>query len=323
MLTSGISLAIGVDLIMVLYLPPNFFEVLFLLGFIPQLLFSTDADHRRCGARAGDRLLRAQAHRLRAANAVRRLRASSASIFLSPIPPPSPRTRPGKLLFGMSYGFGIFIAYAILRYTQQASFFDKILPVLVVNLLVRQFDAAGMWIYDRIARVFKPSPVLGNNYLDLAAYTGLFLVILPSLKFRDDVVDPFPPQRLVASPPIQELLARAIAVDMRYHVRQPWGFKEEFLYFEDNNELSRNTAEADLRMGGALLVLGQPEMARDRMASSIRKNPDYAERVNSRRSHPTERSSFRADGSRFNFRSTEQLFQRARCSPLGTSRRYS
>jgi hypothetical protein len=279
MLTNGIGLAYGVDLITALYLPPNFYEVLFLLGLIPQFLFATTL------ITGGAALaLSIMFFSLKAAGFAPQS-PFDVSVFIGlnllvTDPATSPRTRPGKLLFGMTYGFGIVAAYIILRYTHQASFFDKIMPVLLVNLLVRQFDTAGIWLFDRVTSIVKPAKAFSSNYLHLALYGALFVFILPHLKVRDpEAVDTLPPQSLVASPEIQELLAKAMAVDSRYNVRQPWGFKQEFLHFADNQELDRDTADANLRRAKALLLLGQNELAQKRLQRSVEKDPSYIDQV--------------------------------------------
>ena len=66
-------------------------------------------------------------------------------------PSTSPRTPPGKALFGVLYGSGVFVLYWILGSAGAPTFYDKLLCVPLLNLSVRGIDAL-------IPRV-KASPV--------------------------------------------------------------------------------------------------------------------------------------------------------------------
>jgi hypothetical protein len=56
-------------------------------------------------------------------------------------PSTSPRTPPGKMLFGMLYGSGVFALYWILGLAGAPTFYDKLLCVPLLNLSVRGIDA--------------------------------------------------------------------------------------------------------------------------------------------------------------------------------------
>jgi hypothetical protein len=56
-------------------------------------------------------------------------------------PSTSPRTPPGKLLFGALYGAGVFALYALLGAAGAPTFYDKLLCVPLLNLSVRAIDA--------------------------------------------------------------------------------------------------------------------------------------------------------------------------------------
>ncbi|HET9948179.1 MAG TPA: hypothetical protein VFQ22_04620 [Longimicrobiales bacterium] len=56
-------------------------------------------------------------------------------------PSTSPRTPPGKLLFGGLYGAGVFALYALLGMAGAPTFYDKLLCVPLLNLSVRGIDA--------------------------------------------------------------------------------------------------------------------------------------------------------------------------------------
>ena len=56
-------------------------------------------------------------------------------------PSTSPRTPPGKLVFGVLYGVGVFVLYALLGASGAPTFYDKLLCVPLLNLSVRRVDA--------------------------------------------------------------------------------------------------------------------------------------------------------------------------------------
>ena len=56
-------------------------------------------------------------------------------------PSTSPRTPPGKMLFGVLYGTGVFALYWILGSAGAPTFYDKLLCVPLLNLSVRGIDA--------------------------------------------------------------------------------------------------------------------------------------------------------------------------------------
>jgi hypothetical protein len=55
-------------------------------------------------------------------------------------PSTSPRTPPGKFLFGVMYGAGVFVLYALLGTAGAPTFYDKLLSVPLLNLSVRWID---------------------------------------------------------------------------------------------------------------------------------------------------------------------------------------
>jgi hypothetical protein len=76
-------------------------------------------------------------------------------------PSTSPRTPPGKLIFGAFYGAGVFALYWILGAAGAPTFYDKLLCVPLLNLSVRGIDAlvhrlkaSPAWIGVRADRLF-------------------------------------------------------------------------------------------------------------------------------------------------------------------------
>lgn len=64
-------------------------------------------------------------------------------------PSTSPRTPPGKLVFGVLYGLGVFALYSILSAFGAPTFYDKLLCVPLLNLSVQWIDRAVLGLRDK------------------------------------------------------------------------------------------------------------------------------------------------------------------------------
>src|SRR5262249_99459 len=128
-------------------LPPNFYEVIFLLGLVTQALYRTTAVSMGSvlalyawflGAELmyGEPLYETPVH----------IQVFLGLTFLVTDPATSPRSNLGKFLFGLAYGTGVFFTGIALRLILQPSYFDKLLVVPIVNLLVPQFDRVSDWL---------------------------------------------------------------------------------------------------------------------------------------------------------------------------------
>lgn len=58
-------------------------------------------------------------------------------------PSTAPKTELGRVLFGVCYGLSVVALYAVLDAIGAPTYYDKLLPVPIMNLLVRQFDRIG------------------------------------------------------------------------------------------------------------------------------------------------------------------------------------
>lgn len=258
MVTRSVDCSQGVDLINSFYLPANFYELMFLFGMLLQFLFATTlvtwgAVISQCAIYFGSKLL------------------LGAPITAGPVdiavflgfnllvtdPSTSPRSKAGKFMFGLAYGFGVFLAYAILRYASQPSYLDKILVVPIMNLLASKFDRwSEFWFQAWTTRRPKLAARLGNHYLHMTLYALMFLAVLTPLKHADpSVSDPLPPHAFHPSPEMRQLQARAIAFRIVYpDAYAKFGFLWEFLYFDDYRYvLQQDTVAAHIRLGDALL----------------------------------------------------------------------
>ncbi len=79
-------------------------------------------------------------------------------------PSTSPRTPPGKLIFGILYGVGVFGLYSVLTGIGAPTHYDKLLCVPLLNLSVP-------WI-DRAVKSIQPGRVLRALRLDAFTYRG-------------------------------------------------------------------------------------------------------------------------------------------------------
>jgi Na+-translocating ferredoxin:NAD+ oxidoreductase RnfD subunit len=174
----------GADLVGAFEVPPNFYEVIFLLGLVTQTLFLTTAVSM--GATLALFLLHLVAQLVYGEP----LSATSVQIqvflgltFLVTDPATSPKSSLGRFLFGLAYGAGVFATYVGLRLAHQPAYFDKLLVVPVVNLLVPLFDRFTDWI-ERLAipSAVLRSPVFVTRFGWLVAYVALFVCIIPTLK---------------------------------------------------------------------------------------------------------------------------------------------
>ncbi len=75
-------------------------------------------------------------------------------------PSTSPRTPPGKVIFGILYGVGVFVLYSLLETFGAPTFYDKLLCVPLLNLSVQAID--------RFAKSIHYTPVLSKLGLDAA-----------------------------------------------------------------------------------------------------------------------------------------------------------
>jgi hypothetical protein len=94
-------------------------------------------------------------------------------------PSTSPRSPPGKIVFGALYGVGVFALYAILESVGAPAFYDKLLCVPLLNLSVRGIDAGvtalkarPTWSRARLDWIFARP-----NTAHMSAWIVLFLTM--------------------------------------------------------------------------------------------------------------------------------------------------
>lgn len=92
-------------------------------------------------------------------------------------PATSPRTSFGRFLFGALYGAGVFFLYGLLEWLGAPRFYDKLLCVPLLNIIVQQLDRLAralpserLPVFSKIARL-TPN---GQNLLYMGAWVLLF-----------------------------------------------------------------------------------------------------------------------------------------------------
>lgn len=96
-------------------------------------------------------------------------------------PATSPRTEPGKVIYGFLYGVSVFVIYGVLEVTHQTTFYEKLLFVPVLNLGVRWIDrvaSSSRLARLRIAKRWAARPARQRHLAWLAAWTAAFLCVV-------------------------------------------------------------------------------------------------------------------------------------------------
>jgi hypothetical protein len=94
-------------------------------------------------------------------------------------PSTSPRTPLGRAIFGVLYGLGVFALYALLTALGQPTFYDKLLCVPLLNLMVPAIDRAVRSLGERpvLHRLGLDGPLGRRNLAHMAAWIVFFAVM--------------------------------------------------------------------------------------------------------------------------------------------------
>jgi hypothetical protein len=231
LVTGHVGMTRGADLVLAFELCPNFYEVVFLLGLVTQALFLTTAVS--FGAVAALCLLFV-AGQLTFGRPLTTVPVAPQVFlgltFLVTDPASSPRSSLGRFLFGFAYGVGVFASYVLLRWALQPSYFDKLLVVPVVNLLVPLFDWASDWLEKTVVPVLARCPGLLVRLGWLGAYVGLFVLIDPTLKAKRETaaVLPGPVQVPVDEKLLNQYIAMPKSMSAFPRAYKPFGLWDEF-----------------------------------------------------------------------------------------------
>jgi hypothetical protein len=184
--TQTVNLSHAVDISAAFDVPPNFYELIFLLGLVVQYLFVVTPTTFGAGL---SMYLIFLATPLLTGQALAPTPIHSAVFlgmtFLVTDPATSPRTYFGRFLFGLAYGIGVTISFVVLRLIHEPAIFDKLLIVPIVNLLVPWINRLAEWPAKMISGTVPQESARPTFFARtgwLAAYIGLFAIMLPGLK---------------------------------------------------------------------------------------------------------------------------------------------
>jgi hypothetical protein len=92
-------------------------------------------------------------------------------------PMTSPKNRTGQLIYGSLYGLGIVLFYILLQRFGYPTYYDKILPVPILNFLAPYIER----IRVPLAGPMK-SPFWRKNWAPLTVYVPIFLLLVPIIE---------------------------------------------------------------------------------------------------------------------------------------------
>jgi len=147
----------GEDIALNLHLPPNIYLEIFLLGLVVQALFSVTLVTLSAAAV----LVIANLIYTRATGVYMFIDSNiPVSVFIGlhllvTDPATSPKSKSGKLIFGGLYGASVFSLYGFLSAIGAPRFYDKLLPVPPLNLLVQIFDKVGYRLDRWVVGLFQ------------------------------------------------------------------------------------------------------------------------------------------------------------------------
>jgi hypothetical protein len=186
---------LGVEIASTLFNPPHMYAVLFLASIPVQLLFgittitmtaviTTYAFGLAYFAMTGTYLFFDSY--------------MSASVFLGMLllitdPATSPRSESGRVLFGVLYGLGTIAIFGLLRVLDTPAFYDKLLPVPILNLMVPMIDRAAA---SGALRALDFTPLL-RGFGDAgrrAVVVGAWVVVFVSISLAGGFTDEHPGQ---------------------------------------------------------------------------------------------------------------------------------
>lgn len=103
-------------------------------------------------------------------------------------PSTAPRTESGRIVFGVLYALGIITAFALLRMANLPAFYDKLLPVPILNLMVRAIDRAAVAGRFRLVDFSNLGPSLSAAQRR-AALVGVWALVFVSISAAKGVGD--------------------------------------------------------------------------------------------------------------------------------------
>ena len=203
-------------------------------------------------------------------------------------PSTSPRTELGRMIFGVLYGSSVLAIFALLEWLGLPSFYDKLLPVPLLNLMIQNIDRATVsgWLkrFDPAAfgRALAPRR---RNLAYMTVWAALFVVIQ---MLTGEQVTLARGDSLKAQGRLDEALVRY----QEFADREPASFDgqrklaaalleagrpvDALPALRRTVELRPDDAAAHYNLGYALLQSRNPDQAQDQFRHALRLDADYA-----------------------------------------------
>jgi TPR repeat protein len=110
-------------------------------------------------------------------------------------PSTSPKSELGRILFGITYGLSVVALYAVLDWAGAPTYYDKLLQVPIMNLLVKQYDRVGRsatlaWLNPASLGAALAPRMRG------AAYTALWVIVFAVLAVNGGLANYHPGQTI-------------------------------------------------------------------------------------------------------------------------------
>ncbi len=102
-------------------------------------------------------------------------------------PSTAPRTELGRLLFGVAYGLSVIVLYGVLGALGQPRFYDKLLAVPLLNLMIQVIDRLSRTVLRRIDPAAWWRGLAGTRRN--AAWVGVWTVVFVALSAAQGVGD--------------------------------------------------------------------------------------------------------------------------------------
>ena len=173
-------------------------------------------------------------------------------------PSTSPRTELGRLIFGILYGLSVVALFALLGRFDTPTFYDKLLAVPVLNLMIQGIDRAAR---SNLLKRFDPA-ALGRsltpqrrNFAYMSVWAGLFVIM----------------QVLTGT---QVALARGDALLSQGQIEEAIAHYREFVRNEPDHAAGHNN------LGYALIQAGRPQDALPPLRRALDLQPDHPEAHN-------------------------------------------
>ncbi len=196
-LTGNTSMTWGVDIARTQFNPPNIYLMLFLIGLPGQYLFgvttmtmSAVVTTYLCGlayfAATGTYFF---------IDSYIPIAVFLGMHLLVTDPSTSPKTEVGRLIFGSLYGVGNVVLYELLRRAGLPAFYDKLLPVPILNLCIRFIDRVAQLPVLKIVDPARLGRTLAPRRRNLA-WIGVWATIFVAMSAAQAVGDAHPGHRV-------------------------------------------------------------------------------------------------------------------------------